>query len=127
MVINWCELNKKAYPCLGFIYAIPNAGQRHLIVGAKMKAEGLKKGMLDLCLPWPLEFDQVDEIPLYFRCGLYIEMKVKPNKLTPEQKDWIKYFLDVGFEVKVAWTADEAIRHLKKYVNSEETNWIDFQ
>jgi len=131
-VINWCELNKKLYPCLGFIYAIPNAGQRHPAVGAKMKAEGLKKGMLDLCLPWPKEISVgggsvVLDHPIFHTCGLYIEMKAKPNgKLTPEQKEWIAYLLDVGYEVKVAWSADEAIGYLKEYVNPEETRWIDF-
>jgi len=130
MVIVWCELNKKLYPCLDRIYAIANGGDRHLLVAMKLKKEGVKAGMLDLCLPWPLEFDQMDDIPLYFKCGLYVEMKAlpkQPSKVSPKQKEWIKYLLAVGYEVHIAWSADEAIRIIKNYVNSEETGWTDFQ
>jgi len=139
IVMNWCLLNKKKYPCLGFIYAIPNGGDRHAAVGAKMKAEGVKKGMLDWCLPWPKQDFIAGEIVgkgnFYVVCGLYVEMKVSPvgypnsrplSKISNDQKEWIKYFLDVGYEVKVAWSADEAIGYLKEYVNPEETRWIDF-
>lgn len=134
LVIAWCELNKKKYPCLGYIYAIPNMGKHHISFRVKQAKEGLKKGMLDLCLPFPV----VEEIKISSengkaKCfarskhGLYIEMKVKPNKLSPEQKEWIKYFLDVGYEVIVAWSADEAIQAIKDHVNPEEKGWDDFQ
>jgi len=134
VVIAWCELNKKRYPCLGRIYAIPNMGKHHVSFRIKQAREGLKKGMLDLCLPWPV----VNEIEVtatnkrtkcYARSthGLYIEMKVKPNKLSPEQKEWVKYLLDVGYEVKVAWSADEAIEIIKNYIDPEEKGWINYQ
>jgi len=131
VVISWCEMNKARYPCLGFIYAIPNMGKHHVSFRMKQAREGLKKGMLDLCLPWPKQDFTVGEIVgfgnFFVLCGLYIEMKIKPNKLTPEQKDWIKFLQDAGYEVKVAWSADEAIVILKEYVNPDEKRWIDFQ
>jgi len=131
VVMNWCLLNKKKYPCLGFIYAIPNMSMAHVNFRVKMKAEGLKKGMLDWCLPWPKQDFIAGEIVghgnFYVVCGLYVEMKVKPNRLSPEQKDCIDYFLEAGYEAKVAWSADEAIGYLKEYVNPDETGWIDFQ
>jgi len=135
VVMLWAELNKKKYPCLGFIYAIPNMSMAHVNFRVKMKAEGLKKGMLDWCLPWPIVCHKMHG-DLYSFCGLYVEMKVPPvgypnsrplSKISNDQKEWIAYFLDVGYEVKVAWSADEAIGHLKEYVNPDEKNWIDFQ
>jgi len=131
VVINWCELNKKKYPCLGYIYAIPNMGKHHVAFRVKQAKEGLKKGMLDLCLPWPKKDFTVGEMvasgDFFVCCGLYIEMKIKPNSLSPEQKEWIAYFIDVGYEVIVAWSAEEAIQGIKDFVNPDEKNWIDFQ
>jgi len=129
LVIAWCELNKKRYPCLGRIHSIPNMGKHHVSFRVKQAREGLKKGMLDLFLPWPKKDFIAGEIvghgDFYVMCGLYIEMKVKPNKPTAEQKDWIKYLLDAGYEVMVAWSADEAIEGIKNYLNPDEKNWIN--
>ncbi len=127
--IFWCELNKEKYPCLGRIYAIPNMGKHHVSFRVKQAKEGLKKGMLDLCLPWP----KVTEIEIngqkYFSKvvhGLYIEMKIRPNGLSPEQKEWKEYFNSVGYETHVAWSGEQCIDILKNYVNPDETKWRNF-
>jgi len=124
MVISWCDLNKEKYPCLGRIYAIPNMGKHHVSFRVKQAREGLKKGMLDLCLPFPKRAEE--NLQLYSVCGLYIEMKIRPNGLSPEQKEWKEYFISVGYEVVVAWSADQAIESIKNHVNPEEKNWRDF-
>jgi len=60
-----------AIPELAWVFAIPNGGSRGndkrsaMIVGAQMKAEGVKSGVSDLMLP----------IPKHGLCGLFIEMK----------------------------------------------------
>jgi hypothetical protein len=54
------------YPCLKLAYAIPNGGERNAIVASRLKAEGVKAGTPDICLPVAM-------------CGyhaLYIEMKL---------------------------------------------------
>lgn len=54
---GWVELR--------WLFAIPNGGERNQIVAGKMKAEGVKKGVFDICLPFPSgRF-----------AGLFIEMK----------------------------------------------------
>jgi len=130
MVISWCELNKEKYPCLGRIYAIPNMGKHHVSFRVKQAKEGLKKGMLDLCLPFPIKDFTVGEIigsgHFFVKCGLYIEMKIRPNGLSPEQKEWKDYFNSIGYEAVVAWSADQAIEIIKKYVNPDEKKWRDF-
>jgi len=56
-------------------FAIPNGGQRNVIVAAKLKASGTMSGVWDLLLL----------VPRNGKCGLFIEMKVGKNKLTENQ------------------------------------------
>ena len=53
-------------------------------------------------------------------------MKIRPNGLSPEQKEWKDYFNSIGYEAVVAWSADQAIEIIKKYVNPEEKKWRNF-
>lgn len=57
-----------------FVYAIPNAGRRSRRAGAAMVAEGLRKGVADLCIMW--EGGQSG----------YLEMKTRTGPLRVEQK-----------------------------------------
>lgn len=81
---------KRTYPNVR-IYSIPNGGDRHIAVAAKMKATGQSKGVPDICVPaW----------------RLYIEMKrIKGGKLSPEQKEWLEYLENVGYSVIVGYGA----------------------
>lgn len=74
----WASQQFTIYPCLRLMYAIPNGGKRDKITAANLKAEGVKAGMLDVCLPVPIG-------PWH---GLYLELKVGNNKPTEEQY-WI--------------------------------------
>lgn len=40
-------------PRLTWVHAIPNGGVRDAVTGALMKAEGVKRGVADVCLPFP--------------------------------------------------------------------------
>jgi hypothetical protein len=48
--------------------------------------------------------------------ALYIEMKVKPNKPSPEQIQLIAELNAVGNYAVVCWSADEAIQTLLNYM-----------
>ncbi len=111
---------------LKWIYAIPNGGDRHKAVAGKLKAEGVKAGVPDLCLPYPITthpkalFDfQTDAVKIFH--GLYIEMKSKDTRgrVSPDQKEWLDYLESVGYKVKVAWNADEAIQIIEDYILGE--------
>ena len=118
-VIDWCELSKKKYPCLAWIYAVPNGARTSISVAKRLKAEGMKKGVPDLFLP--VSFWDVDkqnrmrmEVVYY---GLFIEMKRKKGSTTSkEQKAWHKYLSGAGYQVRVAKGADEAIQFIKEYL-----------
>lgn len=50
-LFEWAKIFSGKYPELTLLYHIPNEGKRSLKEGARMKAEGLKAGVPDLCLP----------------------------------------------------------------------------
>ena len=50
-LFGWAEYNEAYYPELRLLYAIPNGGHRHKAMSAELKAEGVKPGVPNLCLP----------------------------------------------------------------------------
>ena len=76
------------------IFAIPNGGFRSRATAARLKAEGVSPGVPDLFVP---------------AHNLWIEMKrVKGGKLSPDQRDWIKYLEMLGNTCLVCFGADDA-------------------
>ncbi len=130
-VIDWCNLmGKRKWPMLKWIYAVPNGGDRHKAVAAKLKAEGVKPGVPDLCLPFPKPLKialfrkgEAKIIEGFKTCGLYIEMKSKDTRgrVSPDQKAWLEYLAGVGYKVEVAWNAKEAIQIIEAYLGKPST------
>lgn len=50
-LFQWAALQAKARPELALLLAIPNGGARHKATAGKLKAEGVKAGVPDVCLP----------------------------------------------------------------------------
>lgn len=85
----WAGRNSELYPELKWMYAIPNGGERQIAVAARMKAEGVKSGVSDICLP----------IRKRGYSGFYIEMK-KPGAIKQEsekQKEFGAFVTTQGF------------------------------
>ena len=80
----------------GIVFAIPNGGHRHPATAVKLKAEGVLKGIPDLCV-----IREDGEI-------LWLEMKTEKGKLSPDQKTMIKAFIDRGMRVAVGYGFDDA-------------------
>lgn len=101
----WVALDGvKIDPNMKWIYAVPNGGDRRLSVAASLKAEGVKKGVPDLCWPYPCG--------LY--AGLYIEMK-KPGRerearggCSVEQDGWIEFLRNNHYYVCVCYGWEQA-------------------
>lgn len=108
------QIQSGAYPMLEFMHANPSGGKRSKITGARMKAEGAKKGVWDIFLPYPI-FDNV--VGSYTCCGLYIEMK-KPGKgrLTIEQKIFQQYVVNQGYATAVCFGWIEAKDAILRYL-----------
>lgn len=107
-LMQWARLNQGRYPLLRLLFAIPNGGQRHKAVAAKLKAEGVKSGVPDLCLP----VTQPDGF-----CGLFIELKSPKGRATAEQQQWMLDLFEQGYRAVVChgWEAarDELVDYLQ--------------
>ena len=91
-LIQWSEYALPAHPELALLYAIPNGGKRSRAVAAKLKAEGVKAGVLDLCLP----------VPRGTFHGLYIEMKRRHGGvLSADQTYWRDQLSAQGYQTYV--------------------------
>lgn len=106
-LIRWARLMTGKYPELAELFAIPNGGGRSKAEGGRLKAEGVLPGVLDLFLP----------VPRLGVPGLWVEMKAPgKGRLSPKQKERIKFLLSQGYAVVVAWdwkyAADAIIQYL---------------
>lgn len=109
-VIAWAAYQQRRYPELELLYAIPNGHWRHKATAGKLKAEGVRRGVPDLCLPVPRG-------PYH---GLYLELKRRRGgKLTRAQRGWLERLGAQGYRAVVIRGADEAIRELEHYLQGD--------
>ena len=52
----WNEAHIHIHPCLDWIFHSPNGGKRSASEGGRFKAMGVKAGVPDFMLPYPLPF-----------------------------------------------------------------------
>lgn len=109
--MRWADFALTQYPELELLYHIPNEGKRSKATGGRLKALGLKSGVPDLCLPTAHGG----------YIGLYIEMKVKPNKPTENQKRWLRALRAAGHMVAVCYDWDSARQLLEDYMSLPPT------
>lgn len=84
----------------------PNGGQRNASTGALMKKMGVKAGIPDIIIINPT---------LHGDVGLAIELKVKPNRVTPAQEAWRAKFISNGWAWDVAYDIDTVIQLLNTH------------
>ena len=95
--VNCVDYFRLRYP-KGLIYAIPNGGQRNVIVAAKLKAEGVLSGVPDLHIPMAKKGFN----------GLYIELKNgKFGKVSDNQKTIMEKLKNEGHKCEVCRSFDE--------------------
>lgn len=105
-LFQWAEIASKKTPEMKLLFAIPNGGKRPISTAKRMKAEGQKSGVPDICLPVPCgEFH-----------GLYIEMKVNKNKPSANQIWWIEQLQKQGYRVDVCYSWGEAVKVITRYM-----------
>lgn len=120
----WAKIQPPAHRLLHpsylkWVHAIANGGSRgdsvktRMQEGAKLKAEGVKPGVLDVSVPLPnLGF-----------AGCYIEFKKPAEKkannplagLSKEQKEFREYALAVGYQVYVCYSWEEGLKSIFEY------------
>jgi hypothetical protein len=74
--------------------------------GARLKAKGVKSGVPDVLI-----FEPSGDYN-----GLAIELKIKPNKLSQSQKEWIRRLEISYWKTSVCYSIDEVIEEVKAYL-----------
>lgn len=105
-LFEWAEAMSGKYPCLRLMYHVPNGGHRSAAVAGKLKAEGVKAGVPDICLPSARGGYH----------GLYIELKAGKNKATKEQEEWLSALNAEGYKAVVCRGWVRASEEIKKYL-----------
>lgn len=96
---------------LDLMYAIPNGGHRDIRVAVKLKEEGVKAGVPDICLP----------LPRGGKHGLYIELKRrKYGKVSTDQLRWIEALMREGYVCAVCHGWEMARDVIEEYLRGED-------
>jgi hypothetical protein len=90
------------------LFAIPNGGSRDPIQAARLKAEGVERGVYDLMMP----------VPRGTWHGLFIEMKAHNGRVSEDQKDFGAFVQRQGYKQSVEWSSESAIAAIKDYLSS---------
>lgn len=94
-----------------FAFSIPNGvyipgdPKRSAIIMAAMKRTGLKPGVSDVMIAYPV-------FPFH---GAFIELKRGDEKPTEDQQYWLHLMQDRGYYSVCAHGLDDAIRHTEVY------------
>lgn len=83
----WLATMIPKYPEVKWIFAVPNGGDRNPITATRLKAEGVKSGISDICLPFARQGYH----------GFYIEMKKPKGKESAEQKEFGAFLASQGY------------------------------
>lgn len=109
---------KKTYGSDGFapiqfMFAVPNGGLRHVATANQLRAEGVKKGVPDICFPYKTANFS----------GLYIEMKKggeQKGRIDKEQVEFIDYLRNQGYDTRVCYSWYEAAQVIQQYVGEHK-------
>lgn len=108
-LFDWAESRSRRHPELKLMFAVPNGGARHIAVGRKLKAEGVKAGVPDIFLP----------VPRNGFHGLFIEMKFGKNKMTTIQQWWKVKLQERGYQHLVCYGWEEASVGILEYLEKK--------
>lgn len=111
-VFKWAEQLsiRERFPDLKLLHHIKNETKGGVEQVKIDKANGVKKGVPDLCLP--------SAHGKYH--GLYIEMKAEKGRLSPEQKWWLAELDKQGFATAVCYGWQQATEVLEWYLNLKQ-------
>lgn len=114
-LIIWASMKRRDLPGIHMLFAIPNGGHRNLLVAKKMKEEGVRPGVPDLCLP----------VPSNGYHGLWLELKTESSRpvrggkggLSDVQREWIDRLNAYGYRAVVCYGAEEAKNEITNYLS----------
>lgn len=88
-LFSWAAMQSGKYPELNLLYHVPNGGSRHKAEAGRLRAEGVKAGVPDLCLP----------VARGQYHGLYIELKrQRGGRTSDHQSEWLGRSFGAGLQ-----------------------------
>lgn len=111
-LVTWAKFESGRVPELALLFAIPNAGKRSRGAGGKLRAEGMKAGVPDLCLP----------VARGNFHGMFIELKAKGGRPTDEQKAWLRALVGQGYYACICVGWEEAKKTIERYLGQRALN-----
>lgn len=111
-LFHWAGMQARTRPELAMLFAVPNGGARNKITAAKLKGEGVRAGVPDVCLP----------VRVGNYGGLWIELKRpgapgKPKgRTSAEQLHWLGMLQSYGQFAMVCFGWSEARDVIEAYL-----------
>ena len=96
---------------LEWMFAVPNGGFRTKREAFNLKLQGVKAGVADIFIP----------VPNSKYHGFFLEMKVRGNKPSKLQNDFLCFVSRYGYFAKVCYSCDEAIKEINNYLKDVDT------
>ena len=121
MLFRWIDQQAETNEDYANIFAIPNGGERNAVVAGKLKDEGVRAGVPDIFVAVPRMYNipGPNGSPLAVpRMGMFVEMKIKPNKVKPHQQAWLDRLDRAGYYVMVCWSYEEAKQEIARYLGT---------
>jgi len=106
-LFQWAEYAACTAPELRLLYHIPNGGKRDKATAARLKREGVKAGVPDICLP----------VARGRYHGLYIELKAGKNTVTDNQSRWLTELTKQGYCTAVCYGWESASKVIEEYLS----------
>lgn len=109
-LFRWAHYSRGRYPELALLHHIPNGGTRSKSEAGRFRAEGVKAGVPDICLP----------VARGGYHGLYIEMKRRRGgRLSADQAEWIEALMREGYVAAVCRGWQEAQALIERYLQGK--------
>lgn len=108
----WALYAAGVMPELGLMFHVPNGGSRNRIEAAKLKQQGVRAGVPDICLP----------VARGGFHGLFVELKYGRNKATDRQTAWLDALRSQGYLAVECVGWDTAREVITKYLKGEIKN-----
>lgn len=88
------------------LFSVPNGGSRNVIEAARLKREGVVRGVADLLLLVPKKGFH----------GLCIEMKTRVGRQSEHQREWQKEVEQQGYRYAVCKSVAEFMNEINNYL-----------
>lgn len=112
-LFSWAAMQSGKYPELNLLYHVPNGGSRHKAEAGRLRAEGVKAGVPDLCLP----------VARGQYHGLYIELKrQRGGRTSDHQSEWLDALSAQGYKAELCYGWEQAAGTIIEYLTGGGTH-----